>query len=241
MITRKLAVQRLSLTLVMLLLALLPSLAQDGSAVSTVTASSKALVNQQAQGLSIEWSGLGRVAGEMVDATFKNTSDSTMTVELMPGMVLIDASGESQPIMLENYNQFTLRPGESVPINGIRAYCLDHAKDPPSLGKGVDYGVETDLTKYADAVRHLWAGLRLDASGKFQPVLKPIQHRTVVIQRSIWASLGGNNPSTLEKLTADLKDDVKAGNHNFSEDKVEWLANGLWKDVEQTQGAAPKE
>lgn len=238
---RKLVAQRITTTLTLLLLAFLPALAQDGSAVSTVTSSSQALAGQQGQGLSIEWSGLGRVAGEMVDASFTNTSSEVLTVELMPGMVLIDASGESQPIMLETYNKFTLQPGERASLNGLRAYCLDHAKEPPSLGKGVEYNVVTDYSKYAEAVRTLWAGLRLDSNGKYQPVLKPLQHRTVVIQRSIWASLGGNNPTTLDKLTEDLKDDVKAGNHSFSEDKVEWLANGLWKDVEQTQEAAPKE
>lgn len=233
--------QKTILAMFLALLTLLPALAQNGSAVATVETSAKQLVNQLESGLSIKWTGLGRVAGEMVDASFTNNSSSPMTIEIMPGLVLTDAGGGSQPIMLENHVTFSLAPGETMPLQGLRAYCLDHAKQPPPLGTGVDYQVVTDLAEYAPAVQQLWAGLRLDSEGKYQPVLKPLQHRTIVIQRSVWASLGAPNPSTQEKLNADLVDDARAAELPVSDDKVNWLAEKLWADVVKTMEAAPKE
>lgn len=232
---------RTCLVAILVLWQLLPGLAQNGTAVTTVGQASQALTQAQEAGLDISWTGLGQVAGEMVDATFTNNSSQPMEIKLIPGIVLTDSQEESQPIMLEDHVVFTLQPGESTPIRNIRAYCLDHSKEPPALGKGVDYKVATDLTQYESAIQHLWAGLRLDSTGKFQPVLKPLQHRTVVIQRAIWASLGSPNPESMDKLQSDLEADVKAGNHPFSGDKVKWLAEQLWRDVKQTQDAAPQE
>ncbi len=232
--------RQLSTALILLFLSLAPVWAQNGAAISTVQAASEKLVSQQAEGLSIEWTGKGRVAGDMVDGTFLNQGASPLTVNIVPGIVLSDSEDMAQPIMLEDTLEFTLAPGESAKID-LRAYCLDFSKDPPSLGSGVDYEVATDLSTYEDAIKNLWAGLRLERDGKFKPALKPLQHRTIVIQRAIWASLGGENPSTEDKFLEDLQQDTQAGSHVYSSAKVEWLAEQIWKDVVQTQGAAPQE
>ncbi len=232
---------RARLVAAVLLLCLLPVAAQSGAAVSAVTQAAGALVAQQEAGLSIDWSGLGRVAGEMVDAAFTNNSSAPMTVKLIPGIVLADNDGESQSIMLEINTEFELAPGEAVALESVRAYCLEHEKDPPALGQGVDYQVVTDVSGFAPAIKNLWAGLRLDLNGQYQPVLKPIQHRTLVIQRAIWASLGEPNPGSQEKLTTDLKKDAATGEHGLSDDKIEWLSGRIWGDVEKTIQESPAE
>lgn len=232
--------RQLSTTLILLFLALAPAWAQNGLAVSTVQAASAKIISQQADGLAIAWSGKGRVAGDMVDGTFLNESNSPMSVSIVPGIVLSDSDGVAQPIMLEDTLEFTLAPGESTKVD-LRAYCLDFSKDPPSLGSGVNYEIVSDLAQYEDAIKNLWAGLRLERDGKFKAVLKPIQHRTIVIQRAIWASLGGQNPATEEKFREDLQQDTQAGDHEFSKEKVDWLAEQIWKDVVQTKAAAPQE
>ncbi len=227
--------------LVVLWLALAPlAYAQDGSAVSTVRAASAAVLSEEADGLDIDWTGKGTVAGEMLDATFTNNGKGALTVDIVPGIVLTDKEQKAQPIMLEDTLKFTLQPGESTSMP-LRGYCLDFELDPPAMGAGVDYEVAQDVSRYETAIRNLWAGLRLDRDGGFKPVLKPLMHRTIVIQRSIWASLGGNNPTTVEKLDEDLRDDTAQAGLEYSNQKVRFLTNRIWDDVEKTQAAAPKE
>lgn len=227
--------------LVVLWLALAPlAYAQDGSAVSTVKTASQAVLKEEADGLDIDWTGRGTVAGDMLDATFTNNGKEAVTVDIVPGIVLNDKDQKAQPIMLEDTLKFTLQPGESTSMP-LRGYCLDFELDPPALGAGVDYEVAGDVAKYETAIRNLWAGLRLDRDGAYKPVLKPLMHRTIVIQRSIWASLGGNNPTTVEKLDEDLREDTAEAGLEYSNQKVRFLTNRIWDDVEKTQAAAPKE
>ncbi len=234
-------VTKLALLIWLLAVGTVPAWAQNGSAVATVEQASKVLVGQLADGLGISWSGLGSVAGEMVDATVTNNSSAPMEVAFLPGMVLVDARGESQPIMLEEHVRVTLKPGESTTLSGMRAYCLDHSKEPPGQGSGVEYKVMTNLANYASAIQNLWAGLRLDREGAYTPVLKPLLHRTLVIQRSVWASLGGNNPNSQEKLTSDLEADLVGKGSDVSQQKVNWLSDKIWSDVVKTMDASGKE
>lgn len=227
--------------LIVLWLALAPlAYAQDGSAVSTVRSAAAVVLQEETDGLDIDWTGKGTVAGEMLNATFTNNGKGALTVNLVPGIVLTDKDGQAQPIMLEDTMEFTLQPGESTSMP-LRGYCLDFNLDPPALGAGVEYQVAQDVSQYETAIKNLWAGLRLDRDGAYKPVLKPLMHRTIVIQRSIWASLGGNNPTTEEKLDADLREDTAKAGLEFSAEKVHFLTERIWADVEKTQAAAPKE
>ncbi len=222
---------------VALLLGLMGLCWAEQSATEFAQTASDRITHQRHQGLEIEWRGLGPPAGEVLEARFHNGSSDSMEIRLVPGMVLSSPEEGIEPLMLEGVVAFQLKPGEKV-SRKLRGYGLDHSKRTPR-GK-VRYGF-ADGSSYEPAVKTLWAGLRMEKKGETRPVLSTIQYRTIVLQRAIWASLGGLNPSTEEKLRLDLLEDKRAGGHSFSEEKVDWLASWIWRDVEAIREAAKRE
>lgn len=232
---------RILITLACLLFLSPQVLAQDGGALRAVSEASDVLRHQQAHGLDIQWTSRGKVAGVALRARFQNTSREPIEVHLVPGLVIEDSRKKIQPMILEESVSFTLDHNEVRELKNIHAYSLDHTRSPGSTKRVVPYGFVRDLTPYKSAIQTLWAGVRLDSNGGFNHTLGPRMHRTIVLQRSLWAALGAPNPTTLEKLHQDLIDDTRSGNHPFDDYKVEWMAKRLWTDVEQTLKAAEKE
>lgn len=215
--------------------------AQDGTAVSQVESASQKLATQQADGLLVEWSSRDRVAGEAVDLRLVNRSYDEIQVHMKPGMVFLDDSGRYQPFMLENELSVNLGPNEQRDFEAIRAYNVNHSRGPAPVGKLRAYQTVTELAPYAPGIRALWAGLRRDGEGKMDPVVQPVLHKTIVLQRAIWASMEETDASTREKLAKDLMDDTLSADHPFDQRKVDWIADGVWKDVSATLESSSRE
>lgn len=180
----------------------------------------------------VQWTGLGLVSGDMVDMELTNTSDTTQSFRFVPGMILQDPGEQVQPIALEENLNFTLEPGETVKRR-MRGYCLDYSKEPPAADTKEDYQITPDLSGYEDVVAVLYKGLELDREQKLKPVLRPLTHRTVVIQRAIWAVLGGENPDTEDDLKDDLEDEIRYRSSIFPEGQLDCLSNRIWADVQK--------
>ncbi|MFA5508482.1 MAG: thioester domain-containing protein [Vulcanimicrobiota bacterium] len=180
----------------------------------------------------VDWTGLGLVSGDMVDMELTNTSDVVQSFRFVPGMILQDPGKKVQPIVLEENLKFDLEPGETI-RRRMRGYCLDYSKDPPVADTREDYQITTDLTGYEDVVEVLYNGLRLDRDQKLKPVLRPLTHRTIVIQRAIWAVLGGDNPTTKDELEDDLEEEIKYRSSIFPEGQLDCLAERIWADVQK--------
>ena len=210
----------------------LPGLAQT-SIVQNVRQVSQKFRNQVDSGnASVTWKGLGLVSGDMVDMELTNNTGSPQTFRFVPGMVLTDPGRQVQPVILEENLKFTLEPGASVKRR-MRGYCLDYSKEPPAADTEEDYQISPDLAGYEDVVAVLYRGLRLDRDQKFKPVLRPLIHRTVVIQRAIWASLGGENPGSEDELEKDLEDEIRYRSSIFPEGQLDCLSERIWSDVQQ--------
>ena len=181
---------------------------------------------------SVKWIGMGLVSGDMVDMELTNLTDQPLSFRLVPGMVLQDPGQEVQPILLEENLRFTLKGGETVKRR-LRGYCLDYRKNPPARASEEDYQVRTDLAKYKDAIEIVYSGLRLEKRGKLRPVLRPLIHRTVVIQRAVWSVMGEGNPNSQAELVLDLEDELQYRSSIFPEGQTNCLSDRLWADVQQ--------
>lgn len=214
----------------------LATLAQGESAAAplqTVKSVSQQFLTQVNSGqASVKWTGLGLVSGDMVDMTLTNESGETQRFRFVPGMVLQDPGKRVQPVILEENLSFSLPPGQSVKRR-MRGYCLDYSKEPPAAGSEEDYQISPDLTGYEQAIEILYRGLALDEEQKLKPVLRPLIHRTVVIQRAIWAVLGGENPSSEEELEDDLEDEIRYRSSIFPEGQLNCLSQRIWSDVQK--------
>lgn len=230
-------IRRLITVCLLSLLVFAPSLAQVDSAVvqNVVEASRRFRGQVDSNSADVKWIGLGLISGDMVDMELTNTSDSPQTFRFIPGMVLRDPGENVQPIMLEENLEFTLQPGETIKRR-MRGYCLDYGKEPPASGAQEDYEIAVDLSDYELAVTVLYRGLQLDRDEKLKPVLRPLVHRTVVIQRAIWATLGGENPVSKEELKKDLEDEIRYRSSIFPEGQLDCLSSRIWSDVQQVMG-----
>lgn len=215
--------------------------AQDGTALDQVQEAALKLARQQSDGLLLEWVSRGKVAGDSLDLRIVNRSYDALTVTLMPGMVFVDESGRYQPFILEEGRTISLTPGQQKKLSGLRAYNLDHSRGPRPQGQRRAYKTVVELKPYTAPVKALWAGVRRDFEGRMKPVVNPVLHKTIVLQRAVWASLGEPNPASQEKLENDLMDDAISGHYPFDEKKIEWIAEGLWKDVSATLETSEKE
>jgi len=225
-----------SLTALMLLLGV-QAWAQSGAAFQTVQQVSRDFRSKVDTGSAdVQWTGLGLVSGEMVDMTLTNEGDQPQEFRFVPGMILQDPGKQVQPIVLEENIKITLKPGETVKRR-MRGYCMDYSKEPPSAGSKEDYQVETDLSEYRGVVSVLYRGLELDQEKKLKPVLRPIVHRTVVIQRAIWAVLGGENPDSEDDLKDDLEDEIRYRSSIFPEGQMDCLSQRIWSDVQQVMSS----
>ena len=226
--------KRLSILLLTCFLLISPTLGQEASAtVNTVKSISQNFRAQIDSGsVDVKWTGLGLVSGDMVDMEATNNSDTPQTIRLVPGMILQDPGKQVQPVALEENLSFTLQPGESVKKR-MRGYCLDYSKEPPASGESEDYEVSPDLGGYEDVVTVLYNGLKLEREQKLKPVLRPLVHRTVVIQRAIWAVLGGENPGSEDELKDDLEDEIRYRSSIFPEGQVNCLSERIWSDVQK--------
>lgn len=186
---------------------------------------------------SVKWTGMGLVSGDMVDMELSNTSNSAVTFRFVPGMVLEDPGRQVQPVLLEENLKFTLQPGQSIKRR-LRGYCLDYSKEPPAAETEEDYQVAMDLGNYQRPIGVLYAGLKLDREQKLKPVLRPLIHRTVVIQRGVWAVLGGENPNSSEELEKDLEDEIKYRSSIFPEGQIHCLSERIWADVQKVMSEA---
>lgn len=183
-------------------------------------------------GATVKWTGMGLVSGDMVDMELTNTSNAPMRFRFVPGMVLEDPGRQVQPVLLEENLKFTLEPGETVKRR-LRGYCLDYSKEPPAAETEEDYEVAVDLNEYQRPIKVLYTGLRLDREQKLKPVLRPLVHRTVVIQRGVWAVLGGENPNSEDELEKDLEDEIKYRSAIFPEGQINCLSERIWADVQR--------
>jgi hypothetical protein len=208
-------------------------LAQDGTALQTVQSVSQQFRSKIDTGdASVEWTGLGLVSGDMVDMELTNDSGTAQEFRFVPGMILQDPGKKVQPIVLEENLQFTLEPGETVKRR-MRGYCLDYSKEPPAADTKEDYEVDPDLEGFERVVTVLYNGLELDRDQKLKPVLRPLTYRTVVIQRAIWAVLGGENPGSEEELKDDLEDEIRYRSSVFPEGQLNCLSERIWADVQK--------
>jgi hypothetical protein len=183
-------------------------------------------------GASVVWTGLGLVSGEMVDMELTNNGDAPQGFRFVPGMILQDPGKSVQPIVLEESLSFTLEPGETVKRR-MRGYCLDYSKEPPAVDTEEDYEMITDLSGYERVVEVLYNGLQLDRDQELKPVLRPLVYRTVVIQRAIWAVLGGENPGTEDDLKDDLEEEIRYRSSIFPEGQLDCLSERIWADVQK--------
>lgn len=212
-----------------------------GGPVPLVRNASQHLASQFGSGaLSPQWMGLGRVGGDMIVMDLLNGSNAPQTVEFVPGMVL-DISQETgiQPVMLEEGWIYTLKPGETL-HRTLRGYCLDQNRSAPPEGQVIAYTLMPDPNQYADCIKVLWAGLNLDANNRYKPILRPLAHRTVVIQRAIWATLAKNGQMDQARLEQDLKQDAEDQGRFLSDSTVHKLSEGIWRDVNNTLQEAAK-
>lgn len=215
--------------------------AQDGTAVDQVLDGSRALSTQQTNGLLLEWSSNGKVAGPNESLRIVNRGYQTVSVKLVPGMIFEDPGDHYQPFILEDGLSVTLGPNEKWEHQGLRTYNLDHSKGPAPRGERMEYKTVLNVDPYSEPIRTLWAGLRLDRNREFHPGVAPILHKTVVLQRALWASIGGSNPDTKEQLQRDLTDDTVSSDLPFNDDKIAWLTEKFWADVMRTLEAGAKE
>lgn len=209
--------------------------------VPLVRNASRHLASQFGSGaLDAQWMGLGRVGGDMIVMDMTNASNQPQWVEFVPGMVL-DIAQESgiQPVMLEEGWRYQLRPGETL-HRTLRGYCLDQNRSAPPDGQVVAYTLMADPEPYADSIRVVWAGLNLDANNRFKPILRPLAHRTVVIQRAIWATLDKAGQMDQARLARDLKQEAEDQGRTLSDGTVEKLSEGIWRDVNSTLEEARK-
>lgn len=230
-------IRRLITACLLTLIVAAPTLAQvDIVAVQSVLEASRIFRGQVDSDIAdVKWIGLGLISGDMVDMELTNTSNTPQTFRFVPGMILQDPSDNVQPIMLEESLEFTLQPGETI-RRRMRGYCLDYGKEPPASGAETGYEVLVDLTNYEMAITVLYRGLQLDRDQKLKPVLRPLIHRTVVIQRAIWATLGGGNPGSKEDLREDLEDEIRYRSSIFPEGQLDCLSSRIWSDVQQVMG-----
>jgi hypothetical protein len=186
------------------------------------------------QGLTSQYRGLGRVAGEMVEITAKNTGTKTMNFNLVPGMVLEAPAGSGvQPLILEDNIPVTLSPGEQF-NRRLNCYCLDYNVDPPSKGQLYDYAWAPTLNpNWADPIKVLLAGLKLDSTNQYNPIVRQTQHRRIVIQRAIWEVLGQRQDA------AALKQAVQESSNNQLTKKTEAkIVDSVRRDMDKTIQAA---
>ena len=176
------------------------------------------------------WKGQGRVAGEMLELTLTNTTNQPIAIDMDPGVVLEledeTLAQEFQPVMLES-DRVLLVPANGTLTTMLRGYCLDYSLDPPFAGRVFPYRFPADTTAYAPAIDVLKASLTYDAE---MNVLPPGQQRTVVIQRSIWASLGQGDK---QKLYEDILSDARSAGKEISKKKAKRIADRLWNEVER--------
>ncbi|MFN8611873.1 MAG: hypothetical protein U0931_30290 [Vulcanimicrobiota bacterium] len=180
--------------------------------------------------LASTYTGLGRVAGEMATLDVTNKSNAPLTLRFVPGMVLeTPPDSGAQPIMLEEDFSLTLQPGENKQRNLI-CYCLDYNVPPPEKGTVLPYSWSTRVQPFwADTVKVLAAGLAMDKNHGYHPVLDPLQHRRVVIQRAIWQQLG-----QVEGISSLQKDMIKDSNGGMTQKTAARLAKSIYGDIEKT-------
>jgi hypothetical protein len=183
------------------------------------------------------YTGLGQVAGEMVEMKLTNVSSRPITLDFVPGMVLAaPADSKVQPLLTEEEYSLTLQPQETI-SRPLICYCLDYSLDPPGKGQTVAFVFAKDPERYADAIRVLYAGLQLDETSHYHPMLAPLQHRRIVIQRAIWAVLDQKPASTAhdkDVLKKDIKEDAARAGRSLASRQVDKLTDTIWKDVNQT-------
>lgn len=183
------------------------------------------------------YNGLGQVAGEMVDMKVTNVSATPVTLKFIPGMVM-DAPPDSgiQPLLIEEEFDLVLQPKETVQRRLV-CYCLDRKLSPPAKGKAVAFVFSRRSDRFASSIKVLYSGLKLDASGQYNPMLAPLQHRRIVIQRAIW-SIVAQKPATSDQgrtaLKKDIKDDASRSGKSLATRQLEKLTDAIWKDVTQT-------
>lgn len=180
--------------------------------------------------LASTYTGLGRLAGEMAVMDVTNKSNAPITLKFVPGMVLeAPADSGAQPLMLEEDFSLSLQPGESSKRNLI-CYCLDYNVPPPEKGTVLPYSWSTRVQPFwADTVKVLQAGLALEQKNAYHPVLAPLQHRRIVIQRAIWQQLG-----QVEGISSLQKDIVKDANGGVTQKTAARLSKSIYSDIEKT-------
>jgi len=182
------------------------------------------------------YTGLGQVAGEMAQMRVTNQSSQPVTLNFVPGMVLeAPPDAGAQPLILEEEFSLKLNPGETNERNLI-CYCLDYNVEPPGRGQAIPYFWSQRVDpNWASSVRVLVAGLELDKNGGYKPLLKPTQHRRVVIQRAIWQDLG-----QVEGKDALVRDLVKDSNGQITRKTANRVSEGIYSDIEKTLQSAKK-
>ncbi|NDD29766.1 MAG: hypothetical protein EB084_16025 [Proteobacteria bacterium] len=177
------------------------------------------------------------MADVMVELCVTNTTGASLALEFVPGMVLGAPQGSNiQSVMLEGQASVALAAGESVTVP-LTGYCLDFKAAPPPKGQSIAFTLSGALERYAAALQVLYAGLALDAQGKYTAILAPLQHRRIVIQRALWAVLEQKPARTAadkEKMRTDVKADVNRAGRSLATRELDRLTNNLWADVRQT-------
>lgn len=187
--------------------------------------------------VKVSFTGLGAIAAEMVTMSITNTTSSAITLSYTPGMVLGAPTGSHVQSVL-NEQEFTLEVAPGATVNhAVVGYCLDYRASPPPKGASIPYTFTSDLSKYALAIQVLDVATRLDAEGRFTPLLPALQHRRIVTQRAVWAALS-QVPASSDKdkaaLHEEIKLELKRGGKSLSTKELNRLTDSVWTDVRLT-------
>lgn len=136
--------------------------------------------------LRAEFIGTGH-AGDMVEMSLHNNTGRTLSVRLVPGMMLRPGDGQKvQPLMVNEDTLITLAPGTST-IRALQSFCMDSRVPAP----GPD-----GLTAYRFSNRTKDGGpatvrvLQVAQQIALQPSSLPEPyHRQAVTQLALWKSM----------------------------------------------------
>lgn len=188
--------------------------------------------NPQLGEVKVSWKGKGQAAGHVLDCTVENSSQEELIWPMVPGVVL-KAPG-AQTMILAEVSEVRVPPGGARTFP-VRGFCLNYQVRPPANGQTVAYEPVPAPERYADSIRCLVGGLKLESEGKLQGSLGD-QQSTTVIQRALWSVEGVAGKAELDR---DLRRQVSEARLDRSDAEVTSLVNEIWNQVEGVRRASP--
>ena len=183
--------------------------------------------------LVVTFLGRGMESGLVLDLEVLNKGTSTKKFQLPQLTVLEPNSSAYAPVLVESKGAWEMKPGGTFTLR-VSGYSLDQSKKMPSEGQKLVYRPTTGGKRYQKAQLALKKSLQVEQKPGFQAAILPAdKHRSLVIQRVIWRSYGGNNPKTAQALVDDLDKAFQRKGRAPSDKVVNGLAASIWRDVEK--------